>query len=113
MDEPRLDAEFYRRVSEINGVMCFHPRSAQEKYAAVRDALETLRATPGASDAERDELVREYDRLFDLVSFSFPDPARQRAEDLGLEQATAPRSLRIAGPARSSGDSPALTEDLY
>ena len=44
-----------------------------------------MRVTPGASEAECDELVREYDRLFDLVSFSFPDPERQRAEDLGLE----------------------------
>ena len=85
MDEPRLDAEFYGRVSEINGVIYFRPRNAQEKYTAVRDAMELMRVTPGASEAECDELVREYDRLFDLVSFSFPDPARQRAEDLGLE----------------------------
>ena len=85
MGEPRLDAEFYRRVSEINGVIYFRRRNAQEKYTAVRDALELLRVTPGASDAESDELVRECDRLVDLVSFDFPDPARQRAEDLGLE----------------------------
>ena len=83
MDEPRLDAEFYRSVSEINSVMYFRPRSAQEKYAAVRGALEVLRATPGASDAECDELAREYDRLFDLVSFRFPDPAEPRAEIWG------------------------------
>ena len=47
--------------------------------------MELMRVTPGASDAESDELVRECDRLFDLASFSFPDTARQRAEDLGLE----------------------------
>ena len=85
IEEPRLDAEFYRRVAEINGVIYFRPRNAQEKYTAVRDAMELMRVTPGASEAECDELVREYDRLFDLVSFSFPDPERQRAEDLGLE----------------------------
>ena len=85
MEEPRLDAEFYRRVAEINGVIYFRPRNAQEQYTAVRDAMELMRVTPGASEAECDELVREYDRLFDLVSFSFPDPERQRAEDLGLE----------------------------
>ena len=85
MEEPRLDAEFYRRVAEINGVIYFRPRKAQDKSTAVRDAMELLRFTPGASKAEYDELVREYDWLFDLVSFSFPDPARQRAEDLGLE----------------------------
>ena len=85
MEEPRLDAEFYRRVAEINGVIYFRPRNAQEKNTAVRDAMELMRVTPGGSEAEYDELVREYDRLFDLVSFSFPDPARQRAEDLGLE----------------------------
>ena len=83
MEEPRLDAEFYRRVAEINGVIYFRPRNAQDKYTAVRDKL--MRVTPGASEAECDELVRGYDRLFDLVSFSFPDPERQRAEDLGLE----------------------------
>ena len=85
MEEPRLDAEFYRRVAEINGVIYFRPRNAQDIYTAVRDAMELMRVMPGASEAECDELVREYDRLFDLVSFSFPDPARQRAEDLGLE----------------------------
>ena len=85
MEEPRLDAEFYRRVAEINGVIYFRLRNAQDKYTVVRDAMELMRVTPGTSEAECDELVREYDRLFDLVSFSFPDPARQRAEDLGLE----------------------------
>ena len=70
-------------MAEINGVIYFRPRNAQDKYTAVRDKL--MRVTPGASEAEYDELVREHDRLFDLVSFSFPDPERQRAEDLGLE----------------------------
>ena len=35
--------------------------------------------------AEYIELSGEFDDLFDLVSFNFPDRARQRAQDLVLQ----------------------------
>ena len=80
--------EFYRRVAWINRRDRYvPPRTVQEKYTAVRDALRRLRPVRdvvGASLEEYRELEREYNRLFDLVSFDFPNPEQQRAEDLGL-----------------------------
>ena len=43
------------------------------------------RPTDQEALAEYIELSGEFDDLFNLVSSKFPDPARQRAEDLGLE----------------------------
>ena len=78
--------EFYRRVARINQQDLYvRPQTAQEKYTVVRDALRRLRPTRDADASEYQELEREYDRLFPLVSFEFPNPEQQRAEDLGLE----------------------------
>ena len=81
--------DFYRRVAWLNGQTQYvRPRSAQEKYTTVRDAMRALRpvrnAVGGALE-EYGELEKEYNRLFPLVSFEFPNPEQQRAEDLGLE----------------------------
>ena len=43
------------------------------------------RPTDQEARAEYIELSGEFDDLVNLVSSNFPDPARQRAEDLGLE----------------------------
>ena len=43
------------------------------------------RPTDQEALAEYIELTGEFDDLFNLVSSNFPDPVRQRAEDLGLE----------------------------
>jgi hypothetical protein len=80
--------DFYKRVAWLNGQTQYvRPRSAQEKYTAVRDAMRTLRPVRNvaANQQEYQELEREYERLFPLVSFELPNPEQQRAEDLGLE----------------------------
>ena len=90
-DSPALTEDFYRRVAEIGGRPCRPLESAQVKYEAVRDAMRALRPrafrrpTDQEALAEYIELSGEFDDLFNLVSSNFPDPARQRAEDLGLE----------------------------
>ena len=87
-NNPNIETQFYRRVAAINNVRYLPPRNAQEKYTALRNALQRLRPTrhaDGATTVEYQALEEEYNRLFDLVSFDFPDPERQRAEDLGLE----------------------------
>ena len=87
-NNPNIETQFYRRVAAINNVRYLPPQSAQENYTALRNALQRLRPTrnaDGATMVEYQALEEEYNRLFDLVSFDFPDPERQRAEDLGLE----------------------------
>ena len=81
--------DFYRRVAWINRQDRYvRPRTAQDKYTAVRDAMREMRPIRyvlGGALEEYQELEREYDRLFPLVAFEFPNPEQQRAEDLGLE----------------------------
>ena len=83
------DEDFYRRVAWINRQDRYvRPQSAQEKYIAVRDAMRVLRPVRnvvGDAMQEYRELEKECNKLFPLVSFEFPNPEQQRAQDLGLQ----------------------------
>ena len=74
---PAFNDEFYRRVAWINKKDRYvRPQNAQEKFIAVRDAmkeLEPTRMVVGSDLAEYDILKQEYDKLYPLVSFDFPD----------------------------------------
>ena len=49
------------------------------------DVMKYLQARNLTSFAVYEALLREYDQVFELVSFEFDDPAQQRIVDLGLQ----------------------------
>jgi len=59
------------------------PNNAQEKYQLVRGIIQHLRNLGAPCDEEFRALELEYRKQFQLVSFEFPNPEQQQAEDLG------------------------------
>jgi hypothetical protein len=77
----------YRRVAAINDVGS--PRAPQKENAQLckRAAAICARAdVDGATTVEYEALGRVMTRLFDLVSFSFPDPERQQGRGCGARE---------------------------
>ena len=85
-DAERLEDEFYRKLTTDHALPgATMPRNAQEKYEMLLDVMKYLQARNLTSYAVYDALLREYDQVFELVSFEFDDPAQQRIVDLGLQ----------------------------
>ena len=80
----RLEDEFYRKLA-TDYARAPMPSNAQEKYEMLRDVMKFFQARDWTNLPEYAALRPEYDRIFELVSFEFDDPAQQSAADLGLD----------------------------
>ena len=83
-DAERLDDDFYQKLM-TEYARAPMPSNAQEKCEMLLDVMKLFQARGWTILPEYAALRPEYDRIFELVSFEFDDPAQQRAWDLGLE----------------------------
>jgi hypothetical protein len=82
-DVTRLEDEFYRKLA-VDYARAPMPSNAQEKYEMLLDVMKYFQARDWTNLTQYRALLHEYDRVFELVSFEFDDPAQQRIVYLGL-----------------------------
>ena len=84
-DTEMYEDELYRKLLSQYASTDIMPTSVQEKYELLRDLLQRWREWGARGTTFYTALQQEYDKVFELVSFEFDDPAQQRIVDLGLQ----------------------------